>query len=456
MFAYIVSATLLGSIAAQPIATEVPENAQTEEVQRVAGYRADIRELRDRIKAEHPRPFRTLTEAEFDTLVQAELDALEQTSTRADFLWAMSKVIAAIGCGHSKLPYFNQQDAEISIEQRFPINVRFHAGRLYVVDAKNNGQSLSKGDEIVRINGTPVARLREEIFARMASDVHLPNSKEAMSNFYSTSYLTYALGFPEQYAVTLRGQAQSILLDPMTEWEPDPILRPNDVCREELCYEKDEARNIGIATLRSLAFYGGERGDYFQQWWAGVMGDLQTNRRGGLLIDMRGVLGGSGTAGSYMLRHLTSEPFAFYAENSDPRGREGLFLEQQPIGKGFDGQVYILMDGLTLSAVPHFLALAQANDIATLVGAPAGGGKSTNDGKRRFTSTHESVEYSIARMIFEVQAPQLTAVEAVQPDIALSYSLVDTLDRSDSMRERAIELLGLAVERSNSPTRAER
>ena len=413
----------------------------------VAGYHADLRELGARIKAEHPRPFRVITEEDFDALIEAEIDRLNEDATRADFLWAMSHLIASIGCGHSALPFFNQQDAEIEVGQRFPAKVRFHDGRLYITDPLANADRLNVGQEIVAVNGIPVPTLREEIYSRITADVHLPNGKDQVANVYATSYLTYATGFPEQYAVTLRGQSEPIALAALTEFSPDPILSPLDACQDELCYERDEARNIGIATLHRIDYYGGERADAFVAWWAEVMDDLSANDRDGLLIDMRGILGGSGNAGSYMLRHLSKEPFEFYSENSDPRGRESLFLTQQPIDDGFDGEVYILIDGLTFSAAPHLFAIAQANGIATLIGEPAGGGKSTNDGKLRFTSTNEDVEYFIARMIFEVEAPQTGIDEAVRPDIALTYSLDDTIKRTDTMREHAIELLGLAAQR---------
>ncbi|KEO91470.1 hypothetical protein EH31_02040 [Erythrobacter longus] len=414
---------------------------------RIAGYHADLRELGARIKAEHPRPFRVITETDFDALIEREVAQLTENSTRADFLWAMSHVIASIGCGHSALPFFNQQNQEISITQRFPAKVRFHAGRLYVTDPMTNSDSLSKGQEIVAINGISVPQLRETIFARITADVHLPTAKDLATNVYATAYLTYALEFPERYAVTLRGQAKPLTLKPLNEFASDPVLSPLDPCQEELCYERDETRNIGIATLNRLDYYGGERADRFVAWWAEVMEDLTTNDRSGLLIDMRGVLGGSGNAGSYILRHLTDQPFKFYSANSDKRGRESLFLTQEPIGQGYNGEVYILIDGMTYSAAPHLFAIAQSNGIATLIGAPAGGGKSTNDGKLRFTSTNEDVEYFVARMIFEVEAPELGIDEGVEPDITLTYSLTDTLDRTDSMRDRAVDLLGIAASR---------
>lgn len=430
---------------AQPQLVSSQPLAQAPGQDEVAGYQADMRELAANIKATHPRPFRIITEEDFDALVAAEVAALGESSSKADFMWAMRRIIASIGCAHSQPPYFTQEDALISPADRFPIEVRFYDGRLWVMDGLTNADRVTRGQEIVAVNGIAVADLRDAIFSRISSDADIPNLKEPKANIYATSYLTYATGFPGEYEITLRGSTEPIALSPLEEYQFQPIVSPLAACQEELCYEVDEARNVGIATLRSLDYYGGERAERFVEWFAGVIDDLSENNRDGVLLDFRGVEGGSGTAGSYMLRHFADRPFPYWSANSDPRGRADLFDIQQPIENDFDGRVYVLTDGLTVSALPHLFAVAQANDIATLIGAPAGGGKSTNDGKIAFASSHAKFEYLIARMIFEVEAPQLSTEQAVQPDIHLEYSLSDVLNRTDSMRQRAITLLGVAA-----------
>ncbi len=434
------SLALLAFAIPQPALAAVDAQDRTFD-QRIAGYHADLREMAARIKTDHPRPFRIITEADFDTLVAEEILTLDSKATRADFLWSMSRIIASIGCGHSMLPFFNQQNAEIAVHQRFPLEARFHNGRLFVMDPLTNAGKLRKGQEITAINGRPIGAIHAEIMSRIQADADIPHFKEPMANVYATSYLTYALGFPASYAVTLRGSTTPIALSPLDDYRPQPVISPLADCQEELCYAVDSASNLGTMTLRRMDYYGGDRADRFVEFIAEAFADLEGQSRDGLLIDTRGVLGGSGNAASYILRHLAKKPFAWFTDASDPEGSKSLFLMQQPIENGFAGEVFILMDGATVSTAPHMFAVAQANDIATLVGSPAGGGRSTNDGKKTYTSTHEGVEYSVARMIFDVAAPQLGMDEAVRPDILLPASLKDTLDRTDDMRARAIDIL---------------
>ncbi len=405
--------------------------------------REDLTELASNIKLHHPRPFRVISEERFDELVAEGTASLDENANRADLLWAMSGILSSIGCAHSSMPHFNQEDALIEVGQRFPVEVRMYGGRLFVMDPLSNADQLSIGQEIVSINGISVADLRNEIFAHIGADTNIPNFKEPAFNFYATSYLTYALNFAESYELTVRGDTKPITLAPLEDFSPKPIISPQAECQESLCYSIDEQRNIGIMTIRSFDYYGSD-GQIFADFTAAAFDDLAASNRAGLLIDVRGVLGGSGLVGSYLLRHLAKEPFAYFDnEMSDPRGNEGLQELQRPISTGFEGPTYILMDGLTVSSVSHFLALAKENNIATLIGEPSGGGKSTSDGKIRLAASHSGITYTVARMRFDVAAPSLSIDEAVRPDIRLAYSLDDVLKRSDTMRDNALDLLAL-------------
>ncbi len=434
----------------------VPTSAMAMQAELVApeisieAMREDLRELASNIKANHPRPFRIITEEDFDALIASKVASLDENATRSDLMWAMSEILASIGCAHSRMSFFNQEERLIEVSARFPVDVRMHGGRLYVMDPLSNFEHVSKGEEIVSINGISVPQLTQEIFTHISSDADLPNIKGPSFNIYATGYLTYALDFPSTYQVRLRGGAEPITLNPLEDFENRPVISPLADCQDRLCYHVDEERNIGIMTIRSFDYYGAD-GQQFADFTTSVFDDLGSEGRSGLLIDTRGILGGAGYVGSYLLRHLTDKPFDYYdALASDPRGDASLFVPQLPIATQFDGPAFILMDGMTVSALPHFYALAKHNGIATLIGEPAGGGKSTTDGKVQLTASNSGIEYTVARMRFDVAAPSLSIEEAVRPDILVPYSLEDILDRTDIMRANALDLLAVQATKDTS------
>lgn len=408
------------------------------------GYRADLLELAANIEAEHPRPWRFILEEDFDALVAKEVASVTSATTKPEFLWSFSRILTSIQCGHSGLFYFNQEDALIAPEDRFPVDVRWHDGGLYVLDPLANAGKVARGDRIREINGRKVSDILKEAGQHIKHEGVSPVSRWAPFNVYATSYITYAVGFPDDWSIRIDGKRKAIDLDPLSEFRHKPIIHPKDPCQERLCYRVDEATNTGIMTIRTFAFYG-EEGQAFADYVDGAFADLAANERAGVILDIRGHDGGTGNAGAYILRRLAKEPFAYFAETSDPRGPEGLFQMQEPVDVGFDAPVTLLVDANTVSAAPHFASIFKEHGMGTIVGEPMGGNKSTNDGKRRIFSTENEVEYYVARMRFDVAAPSLPMDAPVMPDKELSYALGDRLDGEDSMM--ASLLKSIAAER---------
>ena len=406
--------------------------------QSAAHYRADLIELAQRIKKEHPRPFRTLSEQSFDQLVQSRVDEIDDTTTKRELLWHFSEILASIGCGHTQMPFFNQESQLISPQERFPLEVRFVDDKLIVIDPLNNHDKFVAGDVITSINGRPVSNLLQEIYGHISADMHFPFYKRHAFNVYATAFLTYELGFPAKYEVNMLGGERPVALKPLQSFTPKPVVHPQRPCQKRLCYRVVQDTDTAVLTLRSFEFYGNQI-NQFITFVDNAFRDLVEHERKTLIIDIRGNLGGSNLASSYVLRHLANKPFQFYASISDQRGNPELFQPQQPIRTDFTGSVYVLMDGQTVSSAPHFISLVKQNHFALLVGEPPGGNKSTNDGALRFESTHSDIEYKVARMIFEVEAPSLNPTEPVYPDISVPYTEQQLITGDDIMLQSLLE-----------------
>ena len=410
------------------------------EPEEAAEFRAELAELAEIIKSDHPRPFRMISEADFDALVADRMATLTATSDKRDVVWAMNEIIASIGCGHSRLPYFTQEDALVKIAERFPVDVRLVRDRLFVIDPLSNAGAVSVGDEITRINGRSVDEIRAEIFRHMPADQNFDASKWRMFNFYATSYVTYALGFPDAYAINVAGASDPISLKPLDRFDHKPIIHPNDPCQQTLCFRIDDATGVGVMTIRSFNFYG-EQGAEFAKFVDESFAQLTAREPQALVIDVRGNHGGSGLAAAYILRRLADAPFAYWdSTETDERAVEQLFEMQNPVDVGFSGNAYILLSGDTFSVVPHFAAVAKEHGLATLVGQRAGGNASTNDGKLKHVSKHSGFEYFVSRMRFDVATPSISLDEPLAPDVYYAYTVDDVLHGEDSVLARTVQL----------------
>jgi hypothetical protein len=88
-------------------------------------YQADIDLLASRIKEEHPRPFRIISEPDFDAIVAEAKASIRPDHAQRDTLWAFSRILTSLGCGHTRQFYFNQENSLIKPEDRFPVDVRY-------------------------------------------------------------------------------------------------------------------------------------------------------------------------------------------------------------------------------------------------------------------------------------------------------------------------------------------
>ncbi|MEM1412028.1 MAG: S41 family peptidase [Pseudomonadota bacterium] len=401
------------------------------------GYRDDLLELADRIKTLHPRPFRFISESGFDQLVATRVAAMAHETTKAEFLWAFSELLSSIQCGHSRLPYFNQEDALTRPADRFPVEVRFVGERLYVLDPLVNEGPLRVGDEISSINGRAVSALREEVFRHISGEGMSETSKVHAFNTYATAYLTYALGFPDAYRLTRVGDEEPLALRPLTAYTPKPIFHPRDPCQGPLCYRVDPDSNAGIMTIRSFAYYG-DQGKVFADFVDNALEDITGQGRSALLVDLRAHQGGSGNASAYLLRRLASAPFAYFGPPTDERASADLQVLQQPVDVGVNVPRYLVVDGNTVSSAPHFAALFKEHGMGTVIGEAMGGNHSTNDGARPQRSSAHGVAYAVARMRFDVVAPRQPMDQPVRPDHKLAYSVEDVLEGTDSMMEAVL------------------
>lgn len=398
-----------------------------------ASLKQELRTLSEQLRTVHPDPFAVISAQDFEALTEKLVSRIDAKTTQADQLWNFSRLLAAVGCGHTNLGFFNQEDSLIEPDERFPVDVRFVGKRLFVIDPLVNSDRVALGVEIESINGLSVMDLRETIFDHIAADHYNRGAQTSYANAYATGYLTYALSFPKSYAVTVQGSGTATVLRPLTTFRHRPLIDPGNPCQETLCLHLG-SDGIAVMTIRNWDFYG-ERIADFEQFVDDSFRTLAEQQLERLIIDVRGNLGGSSSATAYLLRHLAETPFTYFAKNS--AGNPALKDLLEPSALQFDGKVFILANSQTGSSTGHFLALIKEHELATLIGSPSGAGSRVHDNKRRFTSEVSELRYRIARNTFTAATPELGEVTVVEPDIALGMTVADLLTDQDTVLARA-------------------
>lgn len=414
----------------------------TQQAERKALFDAEIDELAADLLGTHPRPFMHIPESDFKALVEESKASLSGQSSKADLLWAFNRILAAIGCGHTRMDYFKQEDEEIRVDQRFPLDVQIFNDRLYVRNGLVNSDRVRPGDEIISVNGLPVEQLLKAIYERVPADGYNPNFRSAFANTWLTSYLTYALNFPKSYKVTLRHGYRETILKPLKEWSFIPVVPPYFKCQEGFCAEFEDGGAVAVLSLRHWDYYG-EKLPNFKAKIDQFRAQMDQNGSKALLIDVRGNLGGSGLAADYLLRQLTNANFAYFAADSsgDERLKEKTSSSKTP----FAGPVFYLSDGLTNSATGHFLAMADAMDDGIIIGTNSGNGFTVNDGSASFKSSKLGIRYRIARRVFSVSSDRHKQVDGVTPHYEVRQTILDVVSGKDAQYVQALQLAREAI-----------
>ncbi len=402
-----------------------------------AALKRELRALSEQLRTVHPDAFAVISAQDFEALTSELASSIDSETTKEDQLWNFSRLLAAVGCGHTKLGFFNQEDSLISPEERFPVDVRFLKEKLFVIDPLVNRDRVAPGAEIRSINGISVTDLQRTIFDHISSDHHNPGAKTSYANAYASSYLTYALGYPESYVITIQGSDTATALLPLTTFQHKPVIDPASQCQETLCLDIDQ-EGLALMTIRNWDFYG-ERLAVFEKFVDDSFQTLLEKPVKALLIDVRGNLGGSGSASAYLLRHLAKSPFAYFAEHS--AGNPALKRLLEPSAIRFDGPLFVLANGQTGSSTGHFLSLVKERGMATHIGFPSGAGSRVHDNKQQFRSEASGISYAIARSTFRAATPDLGATTAVEPDFTLTFTVDDLLAEQDAVLAKAQHLI---------------
>jgi len=148
-----------------------------------------------------------------------------------------------------------------------------------------------------------------------------------------------------------------------------------------------------------------------------------------LVVDVRGNTGGPPDNAVAILQHLAESAFTYFAP--EVGAQNPLTRPVEPDDTPFRGDVYVLIDGGSLSTTGHFLALVTYHELGTLVGQESGGTFSCNDNSMSFTLPNTGIVGRVARTTFETAVTGFSRDRGVQPDHVVTPTVDDLVARRD-------------------------
>lgn len=405
-------------------------------------YKADLDQLSKSIVKIHPNVFKFISQKNFTDIVEKCKSQITENTKFGEFSYLCNKIIASINCAHTGMGGLYPENEMLPQALKFPIQTRWIGSQLYVIDPMNNSDELKTKDEILAINGVPVATLIDDIYQHVVAQGMVKTTKNHTFNTLSSSLIPYSLGLPEKYSLTLKGAQKPIVLR-KSEKAVGPYWDYLQYCEKQLCFEFLEDKKAALLTITSFNYYSWNNLQEFVDFIDQSFKEIKEKGVQNLIIDVRYNSGGSQSSAIHLLKYLVDKPFTYYSKADFP-GKIGKIEGEEliyPMANGYNGKVLFLIDGIGNSTTGHFMSLVKFLKLGTIIGEELGSNQFCSAGSNSCRLKNTKLNYYVANNTHISTATTLPDEKGILPDHFVSQNIDDVINRKDVVKEFALGLL---------------
>lgn len=308
----------LGVIAALATAA-VPSHAASAADLTPAQALADIHLVERALVALHPGLYRYRTPAEMDAEFKRVEDAVRGGASVGKMYVEVSRLAAAVECGHTWTNPLNQSDAVKRLlfdgTDKLPLRLREVERRLLVTASAD--PQLSTGDEVIAIDGRPAAALIAELLPLLRADGSNDGKRlsqiDSGENGGAMDRLFPLLHPPVggRYALLIRRGSDTPFeasVQATSSERREAVLASAGHPEPDDAWRLDIEGTRAVLTVPTFAFW---RGGF--DWKAFLDRSFRTMREAHatqLIIDLRRNEGGDDAIGRALLSHLLAHPYS--------------------------------------------------------------------------------------------------------------------------------------------------
>ncbi len=477
----------LGEMAAQK------KSFDPQQLYSAAELQEDFRVLRMAFEGEHPAWGLYHPADSMSAWFEAVAGQLKAPMTEPAFRRLLYALNARLGCGHTRivfpkayLKYFKQNRKSDYQYQRLPFQARKVEGRLLVLFAFTaDSTRLTPGTEILSINGKKAAQVMNEMESMFPSDGYNQSHKERVINLNFTSFYYNYYGEVAEFDLEVKspeGKVERFSAPAFHSSSKDfrEVLKEKKIPsarKDSTIFQKKGGyqlyllqEDLQTAVLRIKSFEG-RRGIKF---YRKVFRYLAQNNIPRLVIDLRDNGGGSGRESMTLISHINDETVELYGKKKRGKpiadkhlnskfGRKilaPLFLPmafktyrdsthrymgiiKKPQQKNnFNGQVFILNNGLSFSSSAIAGAYLDDGGQVSIIGQESGGGQVRTNAFQTPTlelpNTGIRFKYPFYAITNEIKAKDVG--RGLMPDYEINYQFEDILSGRDLELEKVLEL----------------
>ncbi len=405
-------------------------------------YKADLDQLGKSLLKIHPNALKFISQKDFNNNVEIAKSQITDKTTFGEFSYICNKIIASVYCSHTGMGGFYPEHEMLPNSRFFPIQTRWIGDQMYVIDPLNNSAKVKAKDEILAINGIPVATIIDKIYQHIPAQGYVKTTKNHVFNKFSSSMLPYALGLPETYSITVKGCKNPIVLH-KAEKPLGPYWDYLKYCPNLLCIEYMDDKKTALMTIESFNYYSWNNLQVFIDFIDKNFKDIEAKGIKNLIIDVRYNGGGSQSAAIHLLKYLVDKPFTYYSK-ADFSGKVGKIEGEEliyPFTNGYKGKVLFLIDGIGNSTTGHFMSLVKTMKLGIIIGEELGSNQFCSAGSTTCRLKNTKLSYYVANNTHISTATSLPDEKGILPDHYIHQSIDDVVNRKDVVKEFALGLL---------------
>lgn len=454
--------------------------------------REDFEVFQGSLEDSHPGLYWYRDKTEMDQVFQSAKDRLTQPLTERQFYRTLSATLSKVGCGHTYIS-ISKSTFDKEFTRYLPIKLHFNNGKAYYVKTYGEEQiAIKPGSQITGINGVSMDSIYAACLDQMTGDGFIQTGKISALNdhfWYNHAEIFDVYDVYEIEYLNEDGALQKINVPAMPKEEIYGYFFKEDEsveAKRNLVLNMDNA----VPVLRIKSFFGwkeGLRKVRIEKKFKEVFAEINEQEIDELIIDLRG--NGGGRVPWVLYSYFVREPFLFaknadfiFSKSSDYYSYQKLHADMKwikrkwwhtwapgasrmskidstryempslymtkpykPKGPLFEGDVYILIDGVSFSAASDFAAMMKSSGLATIIGEESGGGYYGNSSMQKSYVTLPNsklrLEIPLVRHQLNVDPDKNPFGRGVIPDHEVLPSVEDVLNGRDRQMEWTLDFI---------------
>ncbi len=400
-----------------------------------SNYLEDLDQLVDSIRINHPQPYEFISKSDFDNQIALIKASITDSTTISEFAWICNSIAATVGCLHTST---NSRNINFSPNQFFPVKVHYSNAKLFVTAPDALNTELTRGTEILSINGVDIAELKNGISRHISSDGYNQGFIDAIINRYFGYFAAFQLNFPPVYKVeVMDGHARKELL--INHKTPDETEASESTSIKDLDFSIDPAEQIAKIGIKSFVYYD-ERLPIFKSFIDSCFTQIEQNNIGNVVIDLRDNGGGDPFCAAHLLQYISKKSFRYYKKGSTTYYKS-LEKKINPFKNRFKGNLFVLINSGCASTTGHLSSILKYNHIGILIGSETGATYSCNANNITFKLKHSGIDAFVATKIYQTDVSGFKKSQGIVPDYPVLRSIDDILSERDVEMEKVRELI---------------